>query len=112
MTSRTLLLSVLLANACLYCAPCASRGDEKAAGAGKVYGEWSMRIKPDKGAEYNELIRTKGLPLFQQAGGRMVGWWATLVGDLYEHVTLWEYDNMAAFEKAVGFLGGSEKFHE
>src|SRR5258708_2614018 len=47
---------------------------------------------------------------FRQAGGGMVGWWKTLVGSPYEHVTNWEYDDMAAFEKAVGFLGGDKKF--
>ena len=29
----------------------------------------------------------------------MVGWWTTLIGNLYEHVTIWEYDDMAAFRK-------------
>jgi hypothetical protein len=80
--------------------------------AAKVYGEWLIRVHPDKGAEYNALIEKEGLPLFRQAGGRMVGWWNTLIGNLYEHVTIWEYDDMAAFEKAVQFLGGSDKFAE
>ena len=67
-------------------------------------------MKPDQGPAYEALIQKSGLPLFRQAGGRMVGWWKTLIGDLYEHVTIWEYDNMAAFEKAVGFLGKSPDF--
>ena len=50
----------------------------------KVYGEWLIRVKPDKGVEYNQLIEQQGLPLFREAGGRMVGWWNTLVGDLYD----------------------------
>src|SRR5262245_31181565 len=105
-----LLLSALLANLCLLGLTGDTRADDPP--SHKVYGEWRIRIKPDKGAEYNDLIRAKGLTLFRQAGGRMVGWWATLIGDLYEHVTIWEYDNMAAFEKAVGFLGKSQKFAE
>ncbi len=40
----------------------------------------------------------------------MVGWWNTLVGDLYEHVTIWEYDDMAAFEKAIPFLSKNPDF--
>ena len=52
------------------------------------------------------------LPLFRAAGGRMVGWWKTLIGDLYEQVTIWEYDDMAAFEKAIGFLGPNPQFAE
>ena len=67
--------------------------------ARRVYGEWRIRIKPDKGPEYEKLIEQSGLPLFREAGGRMVGWWKTLIGDLYEHVTIWEYDDMAAFAK-------------
>lgn len=77
---------------------------------GKVYGEWRIFVKPDKGPEYDKLIETEGLPLFRAAGGRMVGWWKTLIGNLYEHVTIWEYDDMAAFEKAVGFLGSEPRF--
>src|SRR6476659_2760723 len=76
----------------------------------RVYGEWRIRIKPDRGDAYGQLIEKSGLPLFREAGGRMVGWWKTLVGDLYEHVTLWEYDDMAAFEHAIGFLAKSPAF--
>jgi type 1 glutamine amidotransferase len=79
---------------------------------GKVYGEWLIRVKPDQGAAYAELIAKDGLPLFRGAGGRMVGWWTTLVGNLYEHVTIWEYDDMAAFEKAVASLGPNKAFAE
>ena len=91
------------------------RGPQPAGGEappGKVYGEWAIRVKPDKGADYGKLIQEKGLPLFREAGGRMVGWWNTLIGDLYEQVTIWEYDGMPAFEKAIGFLGKSDSFHQ
>src|SRR5580698_10497367 len=76
----------------------------------KVYGEWKILVKCDKGPEYDALIKREGLPLFRQAGGRMVGWWKTLVGNLYEQVTIWEYDDMTAFERAIGILGGEPKF--
>ena len=78
--------------------------------AARVYGEWRIQIRPDRGAEYNRLIERQGLPLFRKAGGRMVGWWTTLVGDLYEHVTIWEYDDMPAFERAIGVLSGDADF--
>ncbi len=114
MLRRTLMLSLVVA----VLTP-AVRADQQAnapnaanSPSGKVYGEWLIRVKPDKGPEYNRLIEEKGLPLFREAGGRMVGWWSTLIGDLYEHVTIWEYDNMAAFEKAVGFLGNDKRFAE
>jgi type 1 glutamine amidotransferase len=92
-----------------------SRGDDRSAQpAGgdtkRVYGEWRIRVKPDKGPEYNRLIEQSGLPLFREAGGRMVGWWNTLIGDLYEHVTIWEYDDMAAFERAIQFLSKNPAF--
>jgi hypothetical protein len=79
---------------------------------GKVYGEWRIRVRPDKGAQYDELIRSQGLPLFKAAGGRMVGWWRTQIGDLYEQLTIWEYDDMAAFQQAVEHLGLNQKFAE
>ncbi len=78
--------------------------------AGHVYGEWRIRVRPDKGNEYAKLIETQGLPLFRSAGGRMVGWWTTAVGDLYEQVTIWEYDGMAAFEAAGEKLGSDKNF--
>src|SRR5262245_32620287 len=112
MQRRTLTTAVLLAAACLLASGPASAEDKPAGSLGKVYGEWLIRVKPDKGAEYNQLIERRGLPLFRAAGGRMVGWWNTLVGDLYEHVTIWEYDDMAAFEKAVRFLGPNKQFAE
>jgi type 1 glutamine amidotransferase len=88
----------------------AHAADKPADSLGKVYGEWRIFVKPDKGEEYDRLIETQGLPLFREAGGRMVGWWKTLIGNLYEQVTIWEYDDMAAFEKAVGFLGAEKRF--
>ena len=91
-----------------------AKGDDPPKPAGNeaslVYGEWRIRVRPDQGPAYDSLIEKSGLPLFRQAGGRMVGWWKTLIGDLYEHVTIWEYDDMAAFEKAVGFLSKSPDF--
>lgn len=80
------------------------------AGGGKVYGEWIIVVRPDKGKEYNQLIETEGLPLFRAAGGRMVGWWTTAIGDLYEQVTIWEYDGLEAFEKAGQILGKNDRF--
>src|SRR5438477_2698575 len=95
-----------------------SRGDDRRAppdpapsgDASRVYGEWRIRVRPDQGPAYNRLIEQSGLPLFRAAGGRMVGWWNTLIGDLYEHVTIWEYDDMAAFERAIGFLSKNPAF--
>ncbi len=83
---------------------------EKSPASDKVYGEWLIRVKPEHVPAYNELIEREGLNLFRAAGGRMVGWWTTLIGDLYEQVTIWEYDDMSAFEKAVASLGGNEQF--
>lgn len=80
--------------------------------ANKVYGEWLIRVKPDRGNVYNDLVKEKGLPLFRESGGRMVGWWNTLIGKVYEHVTIWEHGSMADFEKAVKWLGSSDKFAE
>ncbi len=95
-----------------------SRGDDRpvpsspvpAVGTTRVYGEWRIQVKPDKGPEYNRLIEQSGLPLFRQAGGRLVGWWSTLIGNLYEQLTIWEYDDMAAFERAIGFLSKNPAF--
>jgi type 1 glutamine amidotransferase len=89
-----------------------TRADEAkpAARSPKVYGEWLIRPKPDQGAAYKQLIEEKGLPLFREGGGRMVGWWNTLVGNLYEQVTIWEYDDMAAYQKAAEYLGKNDRF--
>ncbi len=92
-----------------------SRPDAAPAGepaAGKVYGQWLIRVKPDRIAEYDKLIETRGLPLFRAAGGRMVGWWKTMIGNQYEQVTIWQYDDMAAYDAAVASLGKNERFAE
>jgi hypothetical protein len=107
MKTSSILLAVLLGIGA-YLATAAP--PDGGAGARSVYGEWRIRVKPDRGADYAKLIEEQGLPLFREAGGRMVGWWTTLIGDLYEHVTIWEYDGMPAFEKAVRFLGKDERF--
>jgi type 1 glutamine amidotransferase len=85
---------------------------DRSANAKHVYGEWRIRVKPDKGEEYNTLIQQRGLPLFREAGGRMVGWWKTLAGNLYEQTTIWEYDDMSAYERAVERLGHDQRFAE
>src|SRR5262245_40009507 len=75
MQRRILTTAVLLAAAWLFAPDKAGAQDKSADSLGKVYGEWLIRVKPDKGAEYNQLIERRGLPLFRAAGGRMVGWW-------------------------------------
>jgi NIPSNAP len=119
MTHRTAALGLavaILVTSCVatggavFAAEAGRDGDAKQ--SERAYGEWRIQIRPDKMSEYERLIESKGLPLFQKAGGRMVGWWKTLVGDLYEHVTIWEYDNMAAFERAVAKLGVDKQFAE
>src|SRR2546426_405266 len=52
-------------------APAATAAQNPAPSSGKVYGEWFIRVKPDKGAEYSQLIQEKGLILFRDAGGRV-----------------------------------------
>src|SRR6516165_6094961 len=98
----------------LLCLTSTVRGDDAVRPPGgdsaRVYGEWRIKVKPDQGPAYDQLIEKSGLALFRQAGGRMVGWWNTLIGDLYEHVTIWEYDDMAAFERAGQFLSKNPAF--
>ncbi|HEY2157045.1 MAG TPA: hypothetical protein VGH33_15560 [Isosphaeraceae bacterium] len=55
-----------------------SRGDDRPASppgaeARRVYGEWRIRVRRDRGSNYDRLIEKSGLPLFREAGGRMVG---------------------------------------
>src|SRR5947207_3339185 len=40
----------------------------------------------------------------------MVGWWIMPNGNCYEQETIWESDNMAAFEKSGASLGQNERF--
>jgi hypothetical protein len=111
MSARVWTVAALLPMAALAsCAHHTARRESAPATGGVVHGEWRIRVTPPRGAQYDELIELQGLPLFREAGGRMVGWWKTLIGNLYEHVTIWEYDDMAAFERAVGFLGADERF--
>ncbi|HJT31816.1 MAG TPA: ThuA domain-containing protein, partial [Pirellulales bacterium] len=78
--------------------------------ASRIYGEWRIQVRPDRGADYNRLIERQGLPLFREAGGRMVGWWTMVAGDLYEHVTIWEYDGLDAYQRFLEKLGKDKGF--
>lgn len=110
MPTRGIIVALLCIATCYFLQDGAASSPVSAADPPKVHGEWRIRVKPDSGAAYAQLIQEKGLPLFREAGGKMVGWWTTLIGDLYEHVTIWEYNGMPAFEKAVQFLGTDERF--
>jgi type 1 glutamine amidotransferase len=113
MNHRTLfksLMLVVLAASGMNAAEEDAPAEKGRAAAEKVYGEWRIQIKPDRGGDYNRLIEREGLPLFREAGGRMVGWWTTAVGNLYEHTTIWEYDGMTAFEGAIAKLGKDDRF--
>ena len=70
------------------------------ASAQTVYGQWQINVKPGMMKEYEQLITSEGLPLFKQ-NARMVGWWKTLIGDLYQMTTIWEYDSIADWEDGV-----------
>ncbi len=109
-TFRTLTTGFLLLVASTFAA--ADDPSEAKPPSTQVYGQWSIRPKPDQGPAYNELIEQRGLPLFRSGGGRMVGWWNTLVGNQYEQLTIWEYDSMAAYERAVASLGANPRFTE
>jgi type 1 glutamine amidotransferase len=87
-----------------------NQSSKRAAESTRVYGEWLIRPRPEKGAQYTRLIGEQGLALFREGGGRMIGWWNTLVGNLYEQVTIWEYDDLAAYQNAVDRLGKSDRF--
>lgn len=74
-----------------------------------VYGHWSVKIKPGMEQAYEDLIETEGLPLFRQ-NAKMVGWWKTLIGDLYEQITIWEYDDISTFENGIKASANNKAF--
>jgi len=78
----------------------------------KVYGEGRIRVRPDQLVTYNQLVEDKGLPIFLDSGGRMVGWWQTIVGDVNEQMTLWEFGGMAGFGEAIDYLTSDQRFEE
>ena len=79
------------------------------ASAQTVYGQWQINVKPGMMNEYEQLIIGEGLPLFKQ-NARLVGWWKTLIGDLYQMTTIWEYDSIADFENGVRAAGNDPAF--
>lgn len=110
MYRTTILLSAMVAIASSAGIALADDQPKQANAAHKVYGEWRIQVRPDRGADYNRLIEQQGLPLFREAGGRMVSWWTTVAGDLYEHVTIWEYDGLDAYQRFLKNLGNDERF--
>ena len=107
---RTVLPSLVAALLVVGCSGSPPPTDAERRAASAVYGEWKIRVRPEHEAEYERLVAEQGLSLYRASGGRMVGWWKTLVGDGFEHLTLWRFDDMGAFEQGLGRLSVNEGF--
>lgn len=75
----------------------------------KVYGHWSIKVVPGMEQAYYDLIATEGLPLFK-GNSEMVGWWKTLIGNLYEMITIWEYKDITTFENGIKTSADNKMF--
>jgi hypothetical protein len=64
-----------------------------------IYAETSATLVPGKMAEYQALVSKEVLPIWAKLGIKLVGSWHTTVGNTFETVALFAYDDMAQMQK-------------
>jgi serine kinase of HPr protein (carbohydrate metabolism regulator) len=58
------------------------------------------QLLPGKMAQYKEVETKELIPVFNKYGIKMVGHWNTIIGNSYETVNLFAYNDMAHYQKS------------
>ncbi len=56
-------------------------------------------LKPGKVPEYIEVVREVGLQIRKDHGGRLVGWYYTVMGEINQVIHIWAYEDLAHMEE-------------
>ncbi len=57
------------------------------------------QLFPGKMAQYKEVETKELIPLFNKSGVKMIGHWNTVVGNSYETVNLYAFNDMTHYQK-------------
>lgn len=57
------------------------------------------QLQPGTMAQYREIETKQLVPIFNKYGIKMVGHWNTIVGNSYETVNLFAYNDLAHYQK-------------
>jgi len=75
----------------------------------KVYWMITVEVPIGKLAEYQAFVQAELRPVQEKYGYKFIGSWQTIVGDIEEIISIAEFDNMEAYNKArISFLGSEE----
>jgi hypothetical protein len=55
--------------------------------------------------EFLEWNEKKYIPFIRRTGGKLIGFWTTMIGEIGKFIEIWGYENFAAMD------GASKKFH-
>jgi hypothetical protein len=59
----------------------------------------TYRLRAHQMAEFERIFQDEILPLVDEHGLRLQGFWRTLVGEVGEYLELWEFDSLAEFDE-------------
>ncbi len=75
----------------------------------KVYWMITIEIPLAKLGEYHQLAAAELAPMQEKYGYKFIGSWQTIVGNIEQVISIAEFENMEAYNKArQGFLGSEE----
>jgi hypothetical protein len=57
------------------------------------------QLLPGKMAQYKEIETKQLIPVFNKYGMKMIGHWNTVIGNSYETVNLYSFNDMAHYSK-------------
>ena len=75
----------------------------------KVYWMITAEVPLGKLAEYHAFNKEELRPVQEKYGYKFIGSWQTIIGDIEQVISIAEFENMEAYNKArVAFLGSEE----
>jgi len=75
----------------------------------KVYWMITVEIALENLNKYHKLAATELMPMQEKYGYKFIGSWQTIVGNIQEVISIAEFENMDAYNKArQDFLGSDE----
>ena len=64
-----------------------------------IYDVRTYDLKPGKVPEYMAVVREVGLPIRRDHGGRLVGWYYSVMGEINQVIHIWAYEDFGQMEE-------------
>ena len=69
-----------------------------------IYLHITVRTVPGKTGEFHRFWSTRSLPIWEKYGAKHIGSWETSIGESFEIVRLFAFDDLTHFERFNKFL--------